>query len=225
MSRPGKLHERPHDVLDHQHPEPSACSRRMSAIAVSVSAGLRPAMNSSSSSSLGRRGQRPGQLQPLPVHERELGRRPLGPPLQPHEGEQPLGLGCRRRRRARGAAESRPTSTFSSAVSPANGRTSWNVRATPRSQTRCGAEPVMSMPRRRTARRRAQGPRDQVEERRLARSVRAHDPDHFAFRDREADFADRPDAAEPSRRARPRGGPRCRRPTAARQRLANGGAG
>ena len=53
MIRSREVEERPHDVLDHEQVTPSPRSRRMSAMASAVSAGLRPAMNSSSSRSSG----------------------------------------------------------------------------------------------------------------------------------------------------------------------------
>ena len=145
MMRPREIHQRPHDVLDHQHggaaghqrPDERHRRRRLGRV--------EPGQELVEQQQPGRGGQRAGQLQPLAVDQRELARRAPrpGPPAR----RAPAAARPRPSRPAREPSwrpKRRPTRTFSSAVRPANGRTSWKVRAMPRAHTRCGREPARS---------------------------------------------------------------------------------
>ena len=90
-----------------------------------------------------------------------------------------------------------PTSTFSSAVICENSRMFWNVRPIPSFVIACGGWPDdLGAVEEDRARRRLVDAREQVEERRLARAVRADERDDRAARDGEVDVVGRDEAAE-----------------------------
>ena len=85
-----------------------------------------------------------------------------------------------RARAGRAPTPSAATSTFSRTVRPRKERLCWNVRASPARPRRCGLQPVTSRPSSSTAAgRRPVEAGEHVHERRLARAVRADQPDHL----------------------------------------------
>ena len=87
---------------------PAAWMRRITATASSISAGLSPASASSSSSTFGLGGDRPGHLQQLPLVQVERRRAGVGQVVQADESQVP----CRPRRGPRPASAAvRPNMT------------------------------------------------------------------------------------------------------------------
>jgi len=194
---PRQIHQRPHDVLDHQErdalaPEPP--DQRHGAL------GLRrvePGHQLVEQQEPRRGGERARQLEALEVDQRELRRQAVRLALQAHECEQTLGLPHPRARVAAGAAVETPHEHVVESGEPGE-----RSSALERARDTLGAHAVrreagdVAIVEADRAGVRLEGPRDQVEERRLARPVGAHDPDQLAVLDGEADLADRAHPAE-----------------------------
>ena len=93
------------------------------------------------------------------------------------------------------------TARFSRTLRSSNRSTDCQVRASPSAARLCARQPFEHPPVQLDPPAVRYEPRDRVDERRLARAVRADQPDELALRDREVDLVERPQAAEGDRDA------------------------
>ena len=204
-------------------------SRPISSVSVSVSRGFMPAVGSSSRRRLRLGGERPRDLEP----RADRRRRDSWPSPRPcrrdrrrrgdrRPGRAPALLGHHTRggRKTAPATEAwsrqcSPTSTLSSTLMFWKSRIDWKVRAIPRPTMAWGRRPTRLAPSSRISPWSGrEQPRDEVEEGRLARPVRADEADDAARRDHQLHVAHRHEAPEAPRQTahledgRPAGGRR-----------------
>ena len=151
----------------------------------------------------GPRGERPRELEPLALEQRQRARQRVRPVERAASRSSASTQRLRTFRPLLPRAVVAPTSTFSYAVRPPNGRGIWNVLAMPARQCSCPGDPGDVAPVEEDAPAvGAEAAGDQAQKRRLAGPVRPHDPERLALVELEADVLDRPRPSRTTSRRR-----------------------